>query len=229
MRLLGHRGAKGEAPENTMKAIRYALNLGLTAIEIDVHLSKDNQVVVIHDDTVDRTTNGKGKVKDLSYPELAELDAGAGEKVALLSEVLELIKNTSKKIFLMIEIKALDLERPVAQLIEKYNLIDQVAVISFNHRILLTLKSINPKLKTACLFVGLPIDPVAIVKSAKADGLSICAGTVDAKLIGECQQAGLMTAVWVVDDVCQASQFSEFKVDFLATDYPSRLIGTVLS
>ena len=76
MKVMGHRGAKDEFPENTLKSIKFALDVGCSAVEIDVHLSSDNKIVVIHDDTVDRTTNGKGKVLQLSSDELRGLEGG---------------------------------------------------------------------------------------------------------------------------------------------------------
>ena len=89
-RIIGHRGAKAYEPENTLRSIRRALDMGVQAVEIDVHASQDGRLVVIHDATVDRTTNGKGRVADLSWTELRRLDAGMGERLPSLEEVVVL-------------------------------------------------------------------------------------------------------------------------------------------
>ncbi len=110
-KILAHRGASAYAPENTMAAFKKAIEMNADGIELDVHLSKDGYIVIIHDERVDRTTDGKGEVKDFSLDELKKLDAGSwfsdeykGEKIPTLEELLSLIKNT--EIYLNIEIKA---------------------------------------------------------------------------------------------------------------------------
>jgi glycerophosphoryl diester phosphodiesterase len=107
--IIGHRGAAGLAPENTLASIEKALSLGVDRIEIDIHQTKDNVLVVIHDETLERTTNGKGKIKDLTYREILKYSAGAkfspaceNEKVPTLAEVLDLIDGKSQ---LLIELK----------------------------------------------------------------------------------------------------------------------------
>lgn len=93
---LGHRGAAGVQPENTLKGFRYALNLGIDAVECDVHLTRDDHLVVIHDDTVDRTTNGSGAVRNMTLAQLRRLDAGQGERIPTLNEVLDLVIGRAK-------------------------------------------------------------------------------------------------------------------------------------
>src|SRR5690242_11883524 len=91
MQIIGHRGASGYEPENTLASFKEALALGVDMIELDVYVIKTGELVVMHDSTVNRTTNGTGRVEALSLKELRQLDAGAGEKVPLLSEVLDLV------------------------------------------------------------------------------------------------------------------------------------------
>lgn len=99
---IAHRGASGYAPENTLAAFKKALEFDIDVIELDVHLTKDNHLVVIHDKTVNRTTDGKGKVADKTLAELQKLDAGNGEKIPTLQEVLDLV---NRKALVSIEIK----------------------------------------------------------------------------------------------------------------------------
>ncbi len=101
-KIMGHRGAKAYEPENTLRSVRKALDLGVQAVEIDIHLSRDGRLIVIHDATVDRTTNGKGRVSDLSWKELRRLDAGLGEPLPVLEEVVALVRGRAH---LFIELK----------------------------------------------------------------------------------------------------------------------------
>ncbi|WP_127715846.1 glycerophosphodiester phosphodiesterase family protein [Halobacteriovorax sp. HLS] len=219
--ILGHRGAKGERPENTILGIRYALELGVKAIEIDIHLSKDNRLVVIHDDTVDRTTNSQGVVKEMSSSELRELDAGMGEKIPFLEEVLELLNEFSFTLF--IEVKSLGCEKLLVELISssEIDLYSKVIVKSFNHRIVKKIKELDPKIRTACLIYGLPINAVNIIEDARADGISISTSTVDQALVDLCKHNNYKVTVWNVNELSELAHFVEMGVDFIGTDFPS--------
>ncbi len=114
---IGHRGAMGYAPENTLKSFKKALELNINCVELDVHACKSGELAVIHDDEVDRTTNGKGYIAEKDLNEVKILDAGEGEKIPLLSEVLDLI---DKRIKINIELKAEGTAKPVYEMIEDY-------------------------------------------------------------------------------------------------------------
>ena len=121
VKIMGHRGAKAYEPENTLRSIRRALELGVHAVEIDIHLSRDGRLVVIHDATVDRTTNGKGRVADLTWEELRRLDAGLGEAVPSLEEVTALVHGRAH---LFIELKDRQAVEPLAAFFKTHNLFD---------------------------------------------------------------------------------------------------------
>ena len=218
-KILGHRGAKGERPENTIKGIKYAVDCKVEAIEIDVHISKDGKLVVIHDDTLERTTNGKGKVIDFTLKELKGLDAGEGERIPTLEEVSNLLIDLDITFF--IEIKAGNCEDAVAQLIKEKKYYSKSFVKAFNHRVLLNIKKINPKIRTQCLMYGLPIDPVSIVRSAKADGLSLSASTIDRQLVEECHNSNILVTTWNANTISEMQKFKDMGVDFIGTDFPS--------
>jgi glycerophosphoryl diester phosphodiesterase len=141
--LTGHRGAAGFAPENTLSSIKKALDFNTDRIEVDVRQTKDNVVVCLHDETIDRTTNGKGLVNEFTYSDLQKFDAGLkfskkfkNEKVPTLEEVMQIINGKSK---LVVEIKDGDelypeLKKKVVELINKYNGKDWIFVHSFNDR-----------------------------------------------------------------------------------------------
>ncbi|MCK5698787.1 MAG: hypothetical protein KAH93_02995, partial [Candidatus Aenigmarchaeota archaeon] len=116
----GHRGCAGLEPENTLRSFRKAVSLGVDLIEFDIRRTKDNHLVVIHDDTVDRTTNSKGYVKDYTLKDIKKLDAGKGEKIMTLQEVIDFLKNESP--LMTIEIKEPDTLQEVLSVIKRNNL-----------------------------------------------------------------------------------------------------------
>src|SRR3712207_1905347 len=138
-----HRGFSGKYPENTLLAFEKAIELGVDGIELDVHLSKDNEMVIIHDENVSRTTNGEGYIKDLTYEEISKLDASyiyTGQygfnKIPTLREYFELVKD--KDVITNIELKTNIFEYPgieqkVWELIQEYHLESKVIISSFNH------------------------------------------------------------------------------------------------
>jgi glycerophosphoryl diester phosphodiesterase len=148
---VGHRGAKGHAPENTFASFDLAVQMGVHAVETDVHLSKDGEIVIIHDHTVDRTTNGHGFVKDLTVEELRRLDAGAwfdarfaGERIPTLAELLAWAHD---RVSLAIEIKNGPIYYPgiagkVIRLLREHDMIDQAILISFDHFVMREAKMI---------------------------------------------------------------------------------------
>ena len=140
MYVLAHRGYSGKAPENTMAAFELALAAGADGLELDVHITKDGEVVVIHDHTLERTTNGRGRVEELTYSELAQFDAGSwfgeefrGQRLPKLSEVCELIRGTDK--IFNVELKTgvgfQTLTEKVAELIVAYDLVHKTIISSF--------------------------------------------------------------------------------------------------
>ena len=150
---VGHRGAMGYEPENTLRSFKKALELGVDMIEFDVYVCKSGELVVIHDDTLERTTNGKGLVIEKTLAELKELDAGKEEKIPTLEEIMDL---ADKKVKINIELKGDNTAKPVLNMIEKYVdekgwKYDDFLVSSFNHGELKNFKELNPKIKTGIL------------------------------------------------------------------------------
>lgn len=156
-----HRGFSGKYPENTMLAFKKAIEAGADGIELDVQLTKDGEIVIIHDETIDRTTDGKGLVADYSYEELCSFDASfiyhgqmGFNKIPTLREYLELVKD--KNIITNIELKTgileyLGIEEKVWNLIQEYKVEDKVIISSFNHYSILRMKNIAPNLKYGLL------------------------------------------------------------------------------
>jgi len=229
---IAHRGASALAPENTIAAFERAVELGADAIEFDIHLSQDGELVVIHDDTLDRTTDGCGLVHQRSLAELMRLDAGrwfgagfAGQRIPRLDEVLD---RFAGKVPLALEIKAGStffprIEEKVVSALRERAAIDQAAVASFDHYALRRLKEIEPTIRTAALLVGRPVSLSAIAGPAKADGLALEASFVTKTEVEACRAAGLQIVVWVVNDPAQMRHFIGLGVDGIITDRPDLL------
>jgi glycerophosphoryl diester phosphodiesterase len=216
---VGHRGSKGESPENTLKGMAYGLDQGLAGVEIDVHLSKDGELIVIHDPTVDRTTDGKGLVREMSLAELKSLDAGEGEKIPTLSEVIDLVKIKNATLF--IELKAPGCEEKVIEQILEKEFTENSILKSFNHRFIKKAKSINPQIQAQCLMYALPINPVEIIKSCNADGISISTIHLDKELVKACHQENFIVTTWNANDLQALAKFTDMNVDYVCTDFAS--------
>lgn len=218
MKIMGHRGARHEAPENTLRSIQCALDAGVEAVEIDVHLSSDGHLVVIHDETLDRTTNGAGPVGALDLAALQALDAGEGEKIPSLSEVLELVRGRAE---VFVELKAPGCELALVETLRAHDQVGEAYVKSFVHPWLLRIKDFEPQLRTACLIYGRPVDPVGLLSAAQAQVLSLGIALVDADLVGQCHAAGLEVCVWNCNEPEKVASYAEIGVDWLGTDVPT--------
>jgi len=230
--IVGHRGAMGHAPENTMASFERGLALGADLIELDVHLSADGHLVVIHDPTVDRTTDGRGYVKDMTLAQLKELDAGswygpefAGQRIPTLPEVLEWARG---RVGLVVEIKNgpvfyPGIEERVAEALEAYGMEDEVVVISFDHRCVRRVKELRPRIAAGILYVGRLADPVAVARAAMADALHPNVNYLTAEDVREAHRAGLAVSTWVVNDPSWAQELAGMGVDSIGTNYPDRL------
>jgi glycerophosphoryl diester phosphodiesterase len=163
---IGHRGASDHEPENTMLAFRRALELGADGLELDVHLSSDGVPVVIHDGTLDKTTDGSGQVSETTLDALRALDAGKGEKIPLLEEVIDAF---ASQCLLLIELKGAGSDVATADMIRDKGVVQSVIVSSFDPAKLATLKAHAPEIETAVLTGRWDIDFVALAEEASAD------------------------------------------------------------
>jgi len=229
---IAHRGASALAPENTMAAFERAVELGADALELDLHLTRDNELVVIHDDTLDRTTDGLGPVHERSLEDLKRLDAGrwfgegfAGERVPTLAEVLQ---RYAGKVPLALEVKAGSaffpgIEERVVSTLRRHSATGHVAIASFDHYALQRLKEIEPTIRTAALLVARPVSISALAGPVKADSVALEASLVSKTEVEACRAAGLQLVVWVVNEPAQMRHFIELGVDGVITDRPDLL------
>ena len=178
--IFAHRGASGHAPENTLEAFRLAMDMGADGFELDVHMCRDGHLVVIHDDTVDRTTNGTGLVKELTLAELRALDASngmeayRGAKIPTLDEVFDLVRDT--KHIVNVEVKTDDwfypgIEEACLALAKEKGMEDRVIYSSFNHHTLIRLRELKPDAKLGLLFGDIMFKPWEYAKQLPVDYL----------------------------------------------------------
>jgi glycerophosphoryl diester phosphodiesterase len=226
IRIMGHRGAKDYEPENTLRSIRRALDLGVHAVEIDLHLSRDGRLVVIHDATVDRTTNGKGRVADLTWKELHRLDAGLGEVIPSLEEVTALVQGRAH---LFIELKDRQAVKPLAAFFKLHKLFEEAHVISFWHPSLKELRGLEPNIRTGVLFVGCPADPPALASAADAEALVLNYQYVTLELMQAARQRGLTVAVWNIDNVTDLLPVLPLEPDYIGSNAPDILLDYLQS
>jgi glycerophosphoryl diester phosphodiesterase len=225
----GHRGNPAQHPENTMRSFRSAIEAGCDLIECDVHLSSDGRLVVIHDHTLERTTNGKGLVGEHTAAELRRLDAGHGERIPLLQEVVELVIG---KVGLVIETKQMPIQYPgledkLVAMLRQLGAVADCAVISFHHPSIRVLRDMEPRLQLGILEGARPIDPARLLKESRADVYSSHWGATDPQVVKEIHAAGGAVAVWPVDDAPAVAWCKYCKPDAIFTNRPVE-IGAAL-
>jgi len=221
VRIMGHRGAAFYEPENTLRSFRRALEMGVAAVELDVQLTKDGRLAVIHDETVDRTTNGTGRVKDFTFEELQALDAGQGERIPSLGEVVDLVLGRAH---LVVELKQADAARPLLRFIRERRLFESVHVISFWHPVVLALKQVEPRLATGVLLVGCPADPAGVAQAARAEALVLHYAYVTPEVVAAAHHAGLLVFVWNIDAVDLLKPYLTLNLDGIGSNRPDVLI-----
>lgn len=193
---IGHRGAKLQATENSLLSFRKAIECGADMIELDVQKTKDNVLVVIHDPTVDRTTNGSGFVKDMTFDELCKFRTREGEAIPTLDAVYELCIG---KVQVLTEIKAMGCLGMLSDLLDKYRNRDEVVVQSFLHGELSALRKNGDSVRTAALFDELWLDGETMrdyLKSLHANGANMNYKKVCEDMIEAMHEEGQFIYVW---------------------------------
>lgn len=214
----GHRGFSGRYPENTLLAFEKAMDAGCDGIELDVHLSRDGEVVIIHDETVDRTTDGSGNVRDFTLEELKKLNAYGSfpgkfgrSEIPTLREYFELIRGTG--IITNIELKVgvyvyPEIEEKTLKLIDEFGLRDRIIISSFNHYSVLAMKKLAPDMKYGFLEESRVIDMPQYARGHGVDAIHPLFNVVDADYMNQCRQLGLDVNCWTVnrreDIMCMA-------------------------
>jgi glycerophosphoryl diester phosphodiesterase len=233
--ILAHRGMPEVAPENTMTGFELACEVGADGLEFDVHLSKDDEIVVCHDATLERTTNGRGRIKDYTLAELRRLDAGswfdhryAGERLPTAREVFALA--AERGLFINIELKSglvlyPGLEEKVAALISEYGLAGRSIVSSFNHYSLVHLKQVAPGIPTGILYEAGLFEPWVYARHARADAIHPYFRGVFRELVEGAHAAGVRVHPWTVNDPDDFQTMLAAGVDAVITNCADRLLA----
>ncbi|WP_223670297.1 glycerophosphodiester phosphodiesterase [Kangiella shandongensis] len=223
-KVIGHRGAMGLEPENTLRSIRRALELGVDGVEFDVQ-NIDGALLIFHDEMLERTTNGEGELIDHSVEYLRQLDAGKGEKIPLLSEVVDLIGNQA---FINIELKGLDTASLVMDLVklldkERFKK-EQFIISSYHYSELYLVHQLDPEIK-----IGVIVDEQSVAALDFADEIDAYSlhprfSLLDHELVHEAHAAGMKVYVHTVNDLAKIQHAKQLGVDGVFTDYPDRVL-----
>ncbi|MFF4604788.1 glycerophosphodiester phosphodiesterase [Streptomyces sp. NPDC001339] len=212
---IGHRGIMGVEPENTLRSFVRAEREGLDVIELDLHLSKDGTLVVMHDAEVDRTTDGTGPVAERTLAELRELDAGQGERIPVFEEVLTAVRTP-----LQAEIKDVAAARTLAEVLRERDLADRVEVISFHDEALDTVRALLPGVRTALVGEWYGADVVDRAQAVGATTLSLDIRRLTLELVEQAHAAQLKVLGWTVNTHDQLRLARGLGLDGVVTDQP---------
>ena len=232
-----HRGASGYAPENTLLAFKKAIELGANGIELDVQMTKDGELVVCHDETIDRTSNGSGWIKDMTLAELKSLDFSCGQKdfagvtIPTMREVFELLAPTG--LIINIELKTGIVFYPgmaekLLELTSECGFSDRVIYSSFNHYTVKHIREIAPKTKLGFLYADGTIDMPSYAIKHGVQALHPALYNIQFPgLIDECHQKGLAVNVWTVNEEDHLELCCKAGVDAIITNYPDRAFEVI--
>lgn len=235
--ILAHRGASRECPENTLVAFRTALERGADGIECDVQLTKDGELVVIHDERINRTTDGTGWVKDHTFAELRALDAGGwfapafhGARIPTLREVLELVAPQTRVINVELKnnrVGYVGLEAKVIAALHQCGILAKTIVSSFNHRSLHLVKTIDPSARLGFLYVATLRSPVRRAVELGAEAIHPPRLAVSPLLVRRAHASKLKVHVWTVNSPKEMHRMITCGVDAVFTDDPAAMTELV--
>ncbi|MGW7541898.1 glycerophosphodiester phosphodiesterase [Streptomyces sp. NPDC054770] len=212
---IGHRGVMGVEPENTLRSFVAAQQAGLDLIELDLHLSKDGALVVMHDAEVDRTTDGTGAIADKTLEELRALDAGRGERVPVFEEVLDAVRTP-----LQAEIKDVAAARALAEVMQRRDLVSRVEVSSFHDEAVAEIARLVPGVRTALIASRYGTDVVERAQEAGAATLCLNIRRLTLEVVEHARKADLRVIGWVVNTQDDLRLVRALQLDGATTDYP---------
>lgn len=234
MDIYAHRGSSGTHPENSLAAFHEAARLPIYGVEFDVHLTKDGELVVIHDETIARTSDGKGFVKDMTLAELRSFDFGSwfsdefrGELIPTLYEVLEIFSETSHHLNIELKSDIFPYEGMVGKvvaMVQKMKLDARVVISSFDHEAVRAVKKIAPHIETAALFMEVLVDPLDYMRTIPADALHISLPYAARPSMRKVVETGVAVRVFTVNEVKYAEALRKIGVTALFTDYPKKMM-----
>ena len=228
---IAHRGASGNAPENTLAAFKKALEIGVDAVELDLHGTADGEIVVIHDATLDRTTDLQGHINETPLETIRGADAGewfdtefSGEPVPTLAEALTCI---GKETIAVLEIKDPLIAEAVVSKIHETESLDTTVIISFHTGVLQTIRTLEPRIATGWLIGGFntPVRSVTLCQQLGELGsslLNVNHELITAEFAYEIRRRGIALWCWTVDDIARMREMKARGVQGITSNYPER-------
>jgi len=217
---IGHRGARAYEPENTLLSFKKAVEIGVDAVELDVRKTKDNQLVVIHDADVKRTTDGKGLVSELTLKEIKEFSAEKGEKIPTLKEAFDFL---DKKVKIVIELKEAGIEEKVLLAVRENGLQKNVVIVSFSEEVLRKVRDLDKEVETGLIYVK-HSNPVKAALELKASYLLPLYRFTHTANVQKAHENGLKVIVWTINKLEEVAEYTKKGVDGIASDKPDILI-----
>jgi len=234
--IYGHRGAKGEAPENTLASFEQCLQHGVRRCELDLHLSRDGELMVIHDPTLKRTTGRRGKVVQHDADELVNYDAregGPGWKtpcpIPRLSELFEKcdFEHWQLEVKSASRVRAARTVIAIKELAERYRLLDRITVTSSSREVLRALKRLAPEISRGLVAEYNWLDPLKVARQYGCNLLALKWTLCTPERLEKARKQGLHVSVWTVNEPALMRRLADFGVDSLITDYPGLAVSTL--
>ena len=217
---IGHRGAAGRAPENTIAAIRKGIALGADFVEVDVQRTYDDRLVLMHDKFVDRTTNGTGRVTELTWEDLRPLNAGEGESIPLLEDALAVANG---RIGIILETITPGIGTAVYRATKNAALFSPVIFSSFLHDEILAIHDLDPVAKTMALMECVPVSGIAFARDAKATHVGLSLDSATQEFVAAIQHNGLGVFLYTADEPWRIDQAIRLGVDGIISNFPDRV------
>ena len=222
---VAHRGASGYESENTLASFKKAIDVAADMIELDVRACKSGELVVIHDETVDRTTDGSGRVEDKTLTELKSLKGKKGERIPTLTEALDFI---DKKLKVDIELKVKNIASQACNIIGRYIeengwSYDDFIVSSFHHNELRELKKIDPEIKIGVLSKEVPAGFLNFAKKIKAYSVNTPVDKIDEKFVEHAHKKGLKVFVFAANNTDEIQKAKDLNIDYICSDFPNKI------
>jgi glycerophosphoryl diester phosphodiesterase len=217
---IGHRGAAGHAPENSLGAIERAIQLGVDFVELDVRRAQDGELVILHDARVNRTTDGSGAVSELALSRLRQFTIAGGQRIPTLKEVLRI---TDHRVGLLLEIKAVGLGKQVSEQVQASAFSRPVIYASFFHAELLCIGEAVPGANTMAVLEAVPVHPTAFAVEARATHVGLSFDCLTAGFVQALHAAGLQVFTYTVNEAADIAWARACGVDGIISDFPERI------
>lgn len=223
--IIGHRGAMGHETENTLVSIQKAIDMGVDMIEIDVFKIKSGEIVVFHDDTVERLTDGEGSIESYTLSDLKKLTVEGGHKIPTLKEVLDVME---AKTLLNIELKGANTAKDVNTIVKAYVAdmgweLNDFIISSFKWDELKKMRKVNPSIPIAVLTGKEPLEAIPVAKDLGATAINPNFKTLSLEVANEIRDAGFKIYTWTVNEPNDINDMKRIAVDGIITNYPERV------